>query len=165
MGKTSAREGAVLRGARNWAVAQSKWNKSPTYIYNLVHVHPFNPAELAVDRVDQVGAYHTSDVPFWFGTQDAFNFFRPMRLWKQYDYELSQKMTAVMIAFAKTGNPQTADVKWPAWAVSNEQLVNIGDNGFSVSTINSARLDFMNQPTLATAPAVAPRGLPGQPRR
>ena len=40
--KTAAREAGVLRTARNWAVAQAAVHTSPTYLYNLVHVHPFN---------------------------------------------------------------------------------------------------------------------------
>ncbi len=162
--KTAAREGGMMRIARSWAIAQAKWNQSPTYIYNLVHVHPFNAAELSVDRVDQVGAYHTSDVPFWFGTQDAFNLFRPMRLWTAYDRELSQKMTAVMIAFAKTGNPQTADVRWPAWSPNIEQMIEITVNGMTPIAMNKARLDFMSQSTTNPLSPISPRAVPGQPR-
>jgi len=162
--KTAAREGGVLRGARNWAIAQSKSMASPVYIYNLVRVHPFNPAHLAADRVDLVGAYHTSDVPYWFGTLDAFNLFRPMRLWTPYDRQLSEKMTAALVAFANTGNPNTADVKWPSWNAKNEQLIEIGDTAIMAKPINGKRADFMAQPLAAPMPAAAPRGLPGQPR-
>jgi para-nitrobenzyl esterase len=162
--KTAAREGGVLRGARNWAIAQSKSMTSPTYIYNLVHKHPFNPAHLAADRVDLVGAYHTSDVPYWFGTLDAFNLFRPMRLWTPYDRQLSATMTESLIAFANTGNPATAKVKWPAWTAKNEQLIEIGDSAIVAKPINTKRADFMVQPTAAPMPAAVPRGLPGQPR-
>lgn len=162
--KTAAREGAVMRNARNWGIYQSKSMTSPIYLYNLVHVHPFNPAHLAADRVDQVGAYHTSDVPYWFGTLEAFNFFRPMRLWTPYDRQLSEKMTASLIAFANTGNPGTADIKWPAWSPRNEQLIEIGDTAIVAKPMNKVRLDFMAQPTVAQMPAAAPRGIPGQPR-
>jgi hypothetical protein len=34
----------------------------------------------------------------------------------------------------------------------------------SSRAMNTARLDFMAQPTAAPMPAAAPRGLPGQPR-
>ena len=160
--KTAAREGAVLRTARNWAVAQLKSNKSPVYIYDLVRVHPFNREALAADRVDLIGAYHTSDVPYWFGTLDAFNLFRPMRLWQPYDRELSEKMTASLIAFANTGNPNTRDIVWPAWSPGNEQLLEFGRSAIVSRPIHSARLEFMAKSSVQIP--VPPRGLPGQPR-
>jgi len=163
MAKTSAREGAVMRGARNWAIAQSRSNnQSPVYIYNLVRVHPFNAAELAVDRVDQVGAYHTSDVPYWFGTLDVFNMFRKTRLWEPYDRELSRKMSAALIAFANTGNPNTKEIAWPAWSDSREQLLEFGQTAIKPVSINTARLDFMARSAVVIP--VAPRGIAGQPR-
>ena len=79
--RTVARDASVMRTARSWALAQSGAMRSPVFVYNLSRLHAFNPDHLPVDRPDQVGAYHTSDVPFWFGTLDAFNLFRPMRLW------------------------------------------------------------------------------------
>jgi para-nitrobenzyl esterase len=164
MAKTAAREGAVLRTARNWAIAQATWNTSPTYIYDLVRVHPFNPDVLAADRVDQIGAYHTSDVPYWFGTMDAFNLFRPMRLWQPYDRELSEKMTAALMAFAKTGNPNTPDVRWPAWTAAHEQLLEFGAHAIAAAPMNTARLDFMAAQPARGRGAAPPRGLPGQPR-
>jgi para-nitrobenzyl esterase len=162
MAGTSAREGAVLRTARNWAIAQAHAHTSPTYIYNLVRVQPFNPKELAVDRVDLVGAYHTSDVPYWFGTLDVFNLFRPTRLWQAYDRDLSQKMTAALIAFANTGTPSTADIKWPAWSAANEQLLEFGQSAIAPKGISAKRMEFMTT-NAVVVPAPA-RGVPGQPR-
>lgn len=164
MAKTAAREAGVLRTARNWAIAQAKWNTSSTYLYDLVRVHPFNPAVLAADRVDQVGAYHTSDVPYWFGTLDAFNLFRPMRLWQPYDRQLSERMTAALIAFANTGRPVTADISWPAWSATNEQMLEFGASAVQARPLDGARLDFAAVPPASAMPAPAPRGLPGQPR-
>lgn len=160
--KTAAREGAVMRTARNWAIAQARSNRSATYLYNLVRVHPFNPGELAVDRVDLVGAYHTSDVPYWFGTLEVFNTFRRTRLWQPYDRELSAKMTAALIAFANTGDPNTPDVRWPAWSAAGEPLLEFGERAIAATRMDSARLDFMA--TSAVQIPAAPRGVPGQPR-
>ena len=162
MAKTAAREGAVMRTARNWAIVQGRSNTSPVYIYNLARVHPFNPQELTADRVDLVGAYHTSDVPYWFGTLDVFNRFRKTRLWEPYDRELSRKMTSILIAFANTGNPNTIEVQWPAWSASNEQLLEFGPSTIHPATMNTARLDFMMRSAVAVPPT--PRGVSGQPR-
>lgn len=155
--KATARESAVLRTARNWAIAQSKSGQAATYIYDLVRVHPFNPQALASDRVDLIGAYHTSDVPYWFGTLDTFNMFRPTRLWQPYDRDLSQKMTSMLIAFATTGNPSAAGVTWPAWSASREQLLEFGSSAISVKPINGARMDFLA--TVGPLPSAAARNL------
>jgi para-nitrobenzyl esterase len=87
-----------------------------------------------------IGAYHTSDVPYYFGTQDAYNLFRPTRNWTPWDRELSEKMTATLIAFAQTGNPSTAAVAWPAWSAQAERYVNFGDT-ITLETVNRVRLD------------------------
>jgi hypothetical protein len=76
------------------------------------------------------------------GTFDAYNLFRPTRNWADWDYELSKKMTAVLIAFANTGNPSTPEVKWPAWTAENESYVNFGDP-ITLATVNRTRLDWM----------------------
>jgi len=112
--------------------------------------------------VDLVGAYHTSDVPYWFGTLDVFNLFRPTRLWQAYDRDLSQKMTAALVAFANTGTPSTADIKWPTWSAANEQLLEFGQSAIAPKGISTKRMEFMTtNAVIVPAPA---RGVPGQPR-
>jgi para-nitrobenzyl esterase len=160
--KTAAREGGVMRTARNWAIAQTRWGKSSAYLYNLARVHPFNPGVLTADRVDLVGAYHTSDVPYWFGTLDALNLLRPTRLWQPYDRTLSETMTESLIAFARTGDPNTSRVTWPAWSPAREQLLEFGAAANRVRPMERARLEFMAH-NVVQIPA-RPRGLPGQPR-
>ncbi len=143
MGRTAAREGMVERGARNWALAQAKYGSAPAYLFLYSRVHPYIPGVKIADQdTATIGAYHTSDVPYWFGTQDALNLIRPTRKWTEYDRELSQKMTAALIAFANTGDPGTAAVKWPRWTPQNEQLIEFGDT-IRVLPMNGPRLDFM----------------------
>ena len=120
---------------------------SPTYVYNLACVHRFNPDHLSVDRVDRVGAYHASDVPFWFGTLESFNLFRPTRLWTSDDWALSAQMTAALIAFANTGNPTTTEISWPAWTPEREQFIEIGERLVAIKRMSTARLEFMAHPT------------------
>ncbi len=107
-----------------------------------------------------IGAYHTSEIPYYFGTQDAYNLFRPTRNWTPFDRELSQKMTAVLIAFANTGNPATSDVAWPAWSAQDERYVSFGDT-ISLETMNRERLDFMAKHRPAPRPPTpGPRRFP-----
>ena len=143
MGRTAAREGLVERGARNWALQQAGNGKAPVYLFMYSRVHPYIPGVVIADQdTATVGAYHTSDVPYWFGTQDALNIIHSTRKWTTYDRELSRKMTAALIAFANTGDPGTAAVPWPRWTAQNERLVEFGDS-IRVLPMSTPRLEFM----------------------
>jgi len=143
MGRTAAREGMVERGARNWALAQAKHGSAPVYIFMYSRVHPYIPGVAIADQdTATIGAYHTSDVPYWFGTQDALNLIRPTRKWTPYDRELSNKMMDTLIAFANTGSPGTPAVQWPRWNPQSEQLIEFGDT-VRVLPMSTPRLDFM----------------------
>jgi para-nitrobenzyl esterase len=151
MGRTAAREGMAERGARNWAAEQAHYGSAPAYIFMYSRVHPYIPGAAIADQdTATIGAYHTSDVPYWFGTQDALNLIRPTRKWTSYDRKLSNEMTDALIAFAKTGDPNTSAVHWPKWTQQNEQLVEFGD-AIKVQQMNTPRLNFM----AAHAPAAA----------
>jgi para-nitrobenzyl esterase len=151
MGRTAAREGMVERGARNWALEQASHGSAPVYIFTYSRVHQYIPGVTIADQdTATIGAYHTSDVPYWFGTQDALNLIRPTRKWTSYDRQLSNEMMDALIAFAKTGDPNTAAVHWPKWTPQNEHLVEFGDV-IKVLPMNSARLNFM----ASHAPAAA----------
>ena len=154
MGATAAREGMVEKGTRNWAMVQSKSGKAPVWIFLYSRVHPYAPGVKIADQdTTTIGAYHTSDVPYWFGTQDALNIIRPTRNWSTYDRDLSAKMTDSLIAFAKSGDPNTAAVRWPVWTPQKEQLIEFG-NDIQIQSMNGPRLDFM---ALRAAPAATPR--------
>ncbi len=143
IGSTAAREGMVERGARNWAIVQSKSGSSPVFIFMYSRVHPYIPGVKIADQdTATIGAYHTSDVPYWFGTQDALNMIRPTRKWTDYDRELSRRMTAALVAFASRGDPNSAQVEWPKWTPGNERLVEFGDK-ISVQQMNTPRLEFL----------------------
>jgi carboxylesterase type B len=66
-------------------------------------------------------------------------------------------MMTSLVAFAKTGNPQTAAVKWPAWTPDSEQRLVIA-GAFSVEPLNVAGLDWLaaHPVRAAAAPAPAP---------
>jgi len=119
-------------------------------------VHPFNPAVTIADHPEAVGAYHTSDVPYWLQTQDALNLFRPTRMWAQKDRELAEAMTASLIAFARTGDPRTPLMRWVGWSPKREQLLEIGDTS-EPKPMDTRRFDFhLNNPA-ATPTAAGPR--------
>jgi len=53
--------------------------------------------------------------------------FRQEREWTPLDRKLSEQMSAILIAFANTGDPSIKDVKWPAWSPANEVKIEITD--------------------------------------
>lgn len=143
MAQEAANDAAGLLNAVTCAELQAKYHTSSTYITVYSRKHPYVPGvQIADQDPATIGAYHTSEVPYYFGTQDAYNMFRPTRNWTAWDRDLSQKMTVALIAFANTGNPATADVPWPAWSSTNEQYVDFGDR-IALEAVNRARLTFM----------------------
>jgi para-nitrobenzyl esterase len=74
-----------------------------------------------------VGAYHTADVPYWFGTLEAFNIFRSTRVWGDYDRKLSAQMMQSLVALAGAGSPDTPGLTWPAWSKRDEHYLVLGD--------------------------------------
>lgn len=153
----AANDAAGLFNARECAQLRAQHQKSATYITVFARRHPYVPGVRIADQdTATVGAYHTSEVPYYFGTQDAYNAIRPTRNWTPWDRELSAKLTASLIAFARTGNPSTADVAWPAWSGADERYIRFGDD-IRLVALNRLRLDFMG----AHRPARMPPG-PGR---
>ncbi len=156
MAQEAANDAAGLFNSRTCASLQAQYHQSPAYITVFSRKHPYVPGVKIADQDPAtIGAYHTAEVPYYFGTQDAYNLFRPTRDWTPWDRELSQKLTAALVAFATTGSPSTADVEWPVWSAQDEQYIRFGDE-ISVVSMNRARLEFM------ATHRPAPRGGPGR---
>lgn len=130
--------------ARDWAKAASATAKSPIWLVQYNHPHPY-PAGVVITDMDikTAGAYHNSDLPFWYGTLDSLNLYRHTRAWTPYDYKLSNMMQDVIVAFARTGNPSTAEVKIPLYNPKHEQRLVFGDHGTQVETLNEKQIDFI----------------------
>ena len=156
----AANDAAGLFNSCACASLQTQYHKSPAFLTVFSRKHPYVPGVRIADQdTATIGAYHTSEVPYYFGTQDAYNLFRPTRDWTPWDRELSEKMTAALVAFAQTGSPSTADVPWPAWTAQAERYVNFGDT-IVLETVNRARLDFMAKHRPAPGPPGGPRRFP-----
>jgi para-nitrobenzyl esterase len=155
----AANDANGLLNARTCAELQARHHTSPAFITDFARRHPYVPGVRIADQdTAAVGAYHTSEVPYYLGTFDAYNMFRPTRAWTNADRELSETLTASLIAFAATGNPSTPAVTWPAWSATDERYVRFGDR-IAVAAIDPARLAFMAKHR--PAPAPRPRG-PGR---
>jgi para-nitrobenzyl esterase len=90
----------LLSMAKKWCAIQEK----PSYTWFFERQLPG----------DNNGAWHSSDLWYWFGTLD--NCWRPM---EDADRELSQQMTDYLCNFARTGNPNHAGVL-PTWIASDK---------------------------------------------
>jgi para-nitrobenzyl esterase len=133
----------------------------PTWIYDYARVHPYASGIVFADQNPATaGAYHTADIPYWFGTQDAYNRFRPTRVWTAWDRQLSDSMMDALIAFAATGRPVTKGFNWPAWRPGDETKVMFGDTVKTVP-LDPARLDWFAAHPFAEGPPAPP---PANPR-
>ncbi len=129
---------------RNWAKNAAAKGKSPIWLVQYNHPHPYPPGVVITDMdIKTAGAYHNSDLPFWYGTLDSLNLFRRTRDWTPYDYKLSNQMQDVVVAFARTGNPVTAETKIPRYDPKHEQRLVFGDSGVTVETFNEKQVDFI----------------------
>ncbi len=139
----AARESGFLGQSRNCAELQAKYNRSASYIEVFAHKHSYAPdARISDQNIPTVGAYHTADVPFWFGTLEAFNQLRTTRQWSAQDRALSDSMMSSLISFAGTGNPSTPEIPWPAYSRQQERFVLFGA-GVTVESLDPRRMNWL----------------------
>jgi para-nitrobenzyl esterase len=139
--------------ARLWARAQAGTGKGPVYLFLFSRSHSYTEG-VAIANIDPktAGAYHMADTPYWLQTLDSFNMFRNMRSWTPYDRDLASKMSDIVVAFARTGNPSTPAVKMVRYDPRDEQLTEFGDS-IKIAKVNSKGMDF-----LTANPAAGGRG-------
>jgi len=110
-----------------WARAQATDGKAPAYGYEFIRAHSYEPGVTFSDLDPKTaGAYHTSEVPFWLGTLESFNAFRKTRAWTQADRDFSTALTTSLVAFARTGNPSTNQLRWVRFNPAQPELLELG---------------------------------------
>lgn len=129
----------------------------PAYLDQFARKHPYTPGVRIADQdTATVGAYHTGDIPYWFGTLDIYNSVRRTRDWTPYDRSLSQTMMDDLIAFARDGKPGSA---WPAWSPRDERETVFGDS-VAVRPLDTRRLDWLAAHPVARQPLPPKAGSP-----
>lgn len=125
--RRAAQDANLASSARACAVDTAAQGVN-VFIDEYARRHPYIPGvKLADQDTATVGAYHTADIPYWFGTQDAYNSIRPTRQWTEWDRTLSKQMMEALLALANTGSPDTPAMPWKAWSAKNDTLVWFGD--------------------------------------
>jgi para-nitrobenzyl esterase len=89
-----------------WASGRAQTSRYPTYLYLFDHVEP---------GTEQWGAFHTSEVPYAFGTLERSS----QRTFTDTDRQVSRQLSAYWLNFVKSANPNSAAL--PDWAVFNPQ--------------------------------------------
>jgi para-nitrobenzyl esterase len=159
IGLGAAREMGLEARARSCGRLMSEYNKSPAYLDMFALPPSFAPGvKIADTDTATAGAYHTADIPFWFGTLDAFNMFRTTRAWNDWDRTLSAQMMDSLVAFAATGSPNTDKIHWPAWSSTDEQKLVFADK------VEALKLATQRMDWIAAHPA-RPVALPPAPVR
>ncbi|MDE1917686.1 MAG: carboxylesterase family protein [Sphingomonadales bacterium] len=146
--RIAAQDGGMAANARACAMD----TQGPVFIDKFTRHHPYIPGvKLADQDTATVGAYHTADIPYWLGTQDAYNALRPTRQWTPWDRTLAQRMIGALLALAETGSPDTPAMPWKAWSMTNDTALWLGD------TVEPHRFDIAGQAWLAAhRPVAAP---------
>ena len=126
----------VFKMAKDWARMQADQGKQESYTWFFDRQLPG----------DDAGAWHSSDLWYWFGTLD--HCWRPLT---QKDYEISRQMAAYLTNFAKTGNPNGEGLcEWLPMKKGQSKVLRIGEADTHMGGVNMTKLTK----TMLTKPAV-----------
>ncbi len=85
---------------------------------------------------DLEGAWHSSDLWYWFGTLD--NCWRPM---SDKDYKLSEEMNEYLLNFVRNGDPNKNGLTtWTPYTKTNKKILRIGEKTTYMGRVNGAKL-------------------------
>jgi para-nitrobenzyl esterase len=146
----------------NWARAQAKHSRSPAYAYFFMRRQPYAPGITFIDHDPATaGAYHSAEIPYFLQTRESLNLFRRTRIWEDVDVALEQDMTALLLSFARTGEPRSKRVaRWPVFDAARPRVVALGEEVQVQDWPNYAALASLASPVPAAAaapPGVRPR--------
>lgn len=122
--------------AKSWCKLQSQQGKQTSYGWHFERQLPG----------DDNGAWHSSDLWYWFGTLS--HCWRPFT---QRDQELSHQMVDYLVQFAKTGNPNNPNCPtWNPIDQQQEQMMVFSDTFTAMGDVDVDKLTH----TMMTKPSV-----------
>ena len=85
---------------------------------------------------DDNGAWHSSDLWYWFGTLE--NCWRPM---EKKDYDLSDEMVTYLCNFVRCGNPNDdTHILWNPSSSTNKSVLIMGEKPTQMNTVSKLKL-------------------------
>ncbi|MEY2944156.1 MAG: hypothetical protein RLY97_2170 [Pseudomonadota bacterium] len=140
----------------NWAKANQLQGHAPAYGYFFTRRQPYAAGITFIDHDPAtVGAYHTGETPYFQRNLAAMNLFRQTRDWTAMDRALSEKMSGMILAFARSGKP---DAGWAAFDVKAPKVMMLGEEVKLVDWPNAAALPLLND----AAPPAPVAAVPGR---
>lgn len=113
--KAASRD-AGLVSMHMWAAHREKTARSKAFTYYWTHAMP-GPESA------RYGAFHTSEVPYVFGTLS-----QSTRPWTDVDRKLADLMGAYWVSFVKTGDPNGEGLpRWPPFAPGSAVTMELGE--------------------------------------
>lgn len=124
IGATSAdfggRTGFMVAGARSLSASVADQGV-PVYAYRFSYV---------AESLSEPGAQHATDIPFFFDTQ-AIKYADKATA---RDNEMGRLISAYLVNFAKTGNPNGAGLaEWPRYSRANDEILDFTSSGKAVA--------------------------------
>ena len=125
---------AGIAGVHQLLIERAKTARTPAYGYYFDHAIPWPDKP-------QFGAFHTSEVPYVFGTLDKLQ-----RPWTDVDRKLSATMMSYWVNFATSGDPNGFGVPtWPAFTATRPTLLRIGERIGPMEPLPSKRLELFSR--------------------
>ena len=119
----------VFKMAKDWCRLEADQGKQPGYTWFFDRMLPG----------DDCGAWHSSDLWYWFGTLDHC-----WRSMEEKDYQISREMVAYLMNFCKTGNPNGADTptEWLPIQKGQNKVLRVGEQPTHMGGVNIAKLNY-----------------------
>lgn len=126
----SARDAGVV-GLARLLDERARTARAPAFAYYFDRAIPW-------PERPEFGAFHTSEVPYVFGTLDALP-----RPWTDVDRRLSETMMAYWTNFATRGDPNGPGLPaWPAFAAGRAAMLRLGEEIAPRAAVSGERASF-----------------------
>jgi para-nitrobenzyl esterase len=114
-----------------WAQARAKTAKSDAYLYFFTRAIPW-------PEHPEYGAFHSADIPYFFDNLSRLN-----RPYEQVDHEIADEMSAYLVNFVKTGDPNSDSLPgWRAFEPTSKPIMELGESPGPIPIAEPAKADF-----------------------
>ncbi|WP_298200712.1 carboxylesterase family protein [Novosphingobium sp.] len=122
-----------MTGLLLWSRTRTASSGQPVYAYLYDHPYP------AVRGGQGWGAFHTSELPYIFGTLGLGD-----RTFTAADRAVARQWQDRVLAFLRTGNPSTPGAVWPRMSARSREVMGLGDRmGPRAAVSTPERLDVL----------------------